>query len=143
MMKILQAQLMTVAGAAMCVLALMIAAFFIEHDLAGQLAVGGAAFLVGGLLGWRVSFHGLLLPLYAAGLMLALGNYGIFPFYSSDLSITGVMTLYTGLLAPPAIVAVLLVASILMIWKRHKRTNHASHATSEPAPGAASSTHEG
>ena len=121
---------MSVAGALLCVLAFWVAATLKEGDTTAQLVIIAVPAAVGLYLGFRTGLHGLTLPLYSLGMMLALAYASVYPYYSADWHWRGPSMLYTILLAPSTMVPVLIVVVTQAISKRKNRPNQAVEATS-------------
>ncbi len=118
-MKHIMNQLMSSTGALLCVLAFWIAAALKVSDAAALLVIMAVPAVAGSYLGIRTGFHGLTLPLYSTSMMLALANARVYPFYSADWQWRGPSMLYTMLLAPSAMLPVLIVITLRAIrrWK--------------------------
>ena len=129
-MKHILNQVMSAAGALLCVLAFWVAAVFKTSDATAQLVIVAVPASVGLYLASRTGLHGLTLPLYSFGMMLALAYARVYPYYSTDWHWRGPSMLYTIFLAPSAMLPVVIVVVTKAIRKRKTRPNQAVEATS-------------
>ena len=121
---------MSVAGALLCVLAFWVAAALKAGDTTAQLVIIAVPAAIGLYLGFRTGLHGLTLPLYSLGMMLALAYARVYPYYSADWHWRGPSLLYTIMLAPSAMLPVLMVVVVQVIRRKKNRPNQAVEATS-------------
>jgi hypothetical protein len=128
-MKHIIGQVMSAAGALLCVLAFWVAVALKAGDVTGHVALLGLPAGVGLYLGFRVGLHGLTLPVYCIALMLALAYARVYPYYSGDLGWVAPPLLYGMLLVPSALLPVLVVSATRGIRKWKGRPNITLHGT--------------
>lgn len=116
-------QVMSAAGALLCVLAFWVAAAFKTSDASALIVIIAVPAVVGCYLSFRTGLHGLTLPLYSTPMMLALAYARVYPYYSADWHWRGPSMLYTMFLAPSAMLPVLIVVVARAIQRRKTRPN--------------------
>lgn len=132
-MKHLLNQIMSAAGALLCVLAFWVAAALKTSDAAALCVLIAVPAALGCFLGCRTGLHGLTLPLYSTPMMLALAYGRVYPYYSTDVGSLLPCMLYTIFLAPSAILPVLTIVVVRAVRRRKHGPNQSVDAYGSPA----------
>lgn len=125
-MKLFQNQVISAAGALLCVLAFWVVAGLKAADMITLVTFIGVSAGVGIYLGFRVGLHGLTLPVYAIAMAMALGYAQVYPYYSSDVGLILPLLIFGIILAPTAVLSVVLVVIVRGVWRMRNRPNNTS-----------------
>jgi hypothetical protein len=114
-----------------------------SHGFRGMLLC--SRLIVGAVTGMKVGFPSVAWVVYSYGASFLFGIVGIQPFASHDVPPPVVAAFYSLYAAPSGLAGSVLGATLKVVRRRRNKTlaDKASHATSEPAPNAVSSAHEG
>jgi len=126
-------QLVSVLLATGCLAGFMIAATFRTSDSTAQCILVVLPAISGSILGWSIGFQGLTLSVYASAGMFILGQFGINPYYSSDVGAIMPPMLYSCFMAPAAVIGTFVFSAIRHIRKRKIQTEPSPAGDSQPA----------
>ena len=125
-MKHFKNQVISAAGALLCVLAFWVVTGLKAADMITLVTFIGVSAGAGIYLGFRVGLHGLTLPVYAIAMAMALGYAQVYPYYSSDVGLILPLLIFGIILAPTAVLSVVLVVIVRGVWRMRNRPNNTS-----------------